>query len=62
MHSRLYDEGHISDAIAAVRRALGRARPVQPPKGAVSGRPLAPYAMLAALLPLAALVYRRNIA
>jgi von Willebrand factor type A domain len=62
MGSRVYDERHLEDAIAAVRRALGPARPVPPPKGAASARPLAPYAMLAALLPLAALVYRRNIA
>jgi hypothetical protein len=34
---------------------------VPAPKGASTARPLAPYAMLAALLPLGLLVWRRNI-
>ena len=61
LHSRVYDEHELGAATAAIRSALGPPRPVPPPPGATTARPLAPYAMLAALLPLGLLVWRRDI-
>jgi hypothetical protein len=59
--TQIYGEREVDDAIREVERALGPSRPVPAPKGASTARPLAPYAMLAALLPLGLLVWRRNI-
>jgi hypothetical protein len=56
-----FDESDVGGALTAVRRALGEPQRVVPPRSATTSRPLAPYAMLAALLPLGFLVWRRNI-
>jgi VWA domain-containing protein len=61
MHSGTYDEEHVGDAVRAVRRALGNQHQKLPPRAASTSRPLAPFAMLAALVPLSLLVWRRNI-
>jgi hypothetical protein len=61
MHSGTYDEAHLGDAVGAVRRALGDGQQRLPPRATSTSRPLAPFAMLAALLPLSLLVWRRNV-
>jgi len=61
MHSGTFDEQHLGDAVRAVRRALGSERRKLPPRAASTSRPLAPFAMLGALLPLGLLVWRRNL-
>jgi hypothetical protein len=61
MHSRTYDEEDLDDAVRAVRHALGNGQQRLPPRATSTSRPLAPFAMLVALLPLSLLVWRRNI-
>jgi hypothetical protein len=61
LRAQSYDESQVDDAVDAIRRDLGVAQRTTPPRGATTARPLAPYAMLAALLPLGFLVWRRNI-
>jgi len=61
LRAESYDESQLDDAVDAIRRELGVAQHTNLPRGATTARPLAPYAMLAALLPLGFLVWRRNI-
>jgi hypothetical protein len=61
MHSATYDEHQLGDAVRAARRALGDEQRRLPPRATSTSRPLAPFAMLAALVPLGLLVWRRNI-
>ena len=61
MHSRSFDEHDVGDAVRAIRRALGNEQQKLPPRATSTSRPLAPFAMVAALLPLGLLVWRRNI-
>jgi hypothetical protein len=61
MHSRTFDEHDLGDAVRAIRRALGDEQQKLPPRATSTSRPLAPFAMVAALLPLGLLVWRRNV-
>jgi von Willebrand factor type A domain len=58
---RVYEENELDAAATRVRALLGRQQARKPPKGAVAARPLAPYAMAAALVPLGLLLWRRNV-
>jgi hypothetical protein len=59
---RLFAEGDERAAAAAALAALGRSGPTEPHGRGERRTPLAPYAVLAAALPLAWLVRRRNFA
>ena len=61
LRAKTFEESELGDAARAVERALGPAERPLPPKAASTSRPLAPYAMLAALLPLGFLLWRRNV-
>lgn len=61
LRAESFDESEVGAALAVVRRELGVAQRALPPTAASTSRPLAPYAVLASLLPLGFLVYRRNI-
>jgi hypothetical protein len=56
-----FDEDHLGDALRAVRGALGNQQRRMPPRATSTSRPLAPFAMMAALVPLGLLVWRRNL-
>ncbi len=61
LHAPVIDESDSARVVRAVERALGKAERPLPPTGTPASRPLAPYAMGAALLPLGLLLWRRNL-
>jgi von Willebrand factor type A domain len=61
LHAPVLEESETDDVVRAVERALGRGERPRPPSASSTSRPLAPYAMGAALLPLGFLLWRRNV-
>ena len=61
LRAPVFEESQLGDAVRAVDRALGAEERPLPPQAASTARPLAPFAMLAALLPLGFLLWRRNV-
>jgi hypothetical protein len=61
LRTRVYDESDTDGALAAVRRAVGEPSHEARPERTVGGvTPIAPYLLLAAFVPLGALVARRT--
>jgi hypothetical protein len=60
LHARVFGESDTGDAVRAVKRDLGGGELPRPARETTS-RPLAPYAMIAALFPLGLLLWRRNV-
>jgi hypothetical protein len=61
LRAKVFDEREVGGAVYAITQALGAGERRQPPKASATARPLAPYATLAALLPLGLLLWRRNV-
>jgi von Willebrand factor type A domain len=61
LRAPVFREERTAEAIDAVDRALGPGRSARPRDAASTTTPLAPYAMIAALVPLALLIWRRNV-
>ena len=60
LEAPVFNEGDVSGLIDAVRERLGTG-PLAPQGRQVVSRQLAPHALIAAFVPLALIVYRRNI-
>ena len=60
LHTRVYGESDTGDIVRAVKRDLGGGELPGLATDATA-RPLAPYAMIAALVPLGLLLWRRNV-